>query len=167
MVRLRLRPLLSAGRHLAPVLAAAALARAAGAQARPADPPNAARAEAAVVVVANTSMGARALARDEVRRIFLLRTRYASDGTRLRPVNLPAAAPLRDLFSRRVLGRPARDFAGYWNDLYFHGTEPPPTLASEQAVLLYVARTPGAIGYVSAESAATLPEGVKVVMEVR
>ena len=54
--------------------------------------------------------------------------------------------------------------AGYWNERYFHGTRPPPSLASEQAVLLYVARTRGGVGYVKADSADALPDGVKKVL---
>jgi ABC-type phosphate transport system substrate-binding protein len=103
----------------------------------------------------------------EIRRIFLLRQRFWSDGTPVAPVNLPAASPLRETFSRLVLGQSTRDLAEYWKDLYFHGTQPPPVLDSEEAVLLYVARTRGAIGYVSLSflSGVSLPSGVRVVGE--
>lgn len=84
-----------------------------------------------------------------LRRIFLLQERFWSDGTAVRPVNLPAGTPLREAFSERVLGRPSRDLAFYWNERYFHGTRPPPVVASQDAVLLFVARTPGGIGYVA------------------
>jgi hypothetical protein len=33
--------------------------------------------------------------------------------------------------------------------MYFHGVLPPHVLASEEAVILFVSSTPGAIGYVS------------------
>ena len=100
---------------------------------------------------------------DELRSIFLLRTRFWDDGTRIAPVNLPATSRLRDQFSLLALGRRTRDFADHWRELYFHGTQPPPVLASEEAVILYVARTRGAIGYVSprALEEAGLPEGVR------
>ena len=64
-----------------------------------------------------------------------------------------------------MLGRSPRELASYWNDLYFHGTEPPSTLDSEQAVLLFVARTSGALGYVRAGTLrdAQAP-GVRVVL---
>ena len=84
-----------------------------------------------------------------LRRIFLLQQRFWSDGTAVRPVNLPAGTPLREAFSETVLGRPSRDLAFYWNERYFHGTRPPPVVASQEAVLLFVARTPGGIGYVA------------------
>jgi hypothetical protein len=47
--------------------------------------------------------------------------------------------------------------------MYFHGVLPPYVLASEEAVILFVSATPGAIGYVSA----CIPEhGVDVVLLV-
>jgi ABC-type phosphate transport system substrate-binding protein len=103
----------------------------------------------------------------QIRRIFLLRQRFWSDGTPVAPVNLPAASPLRETFSRLVLGQSTRDLAEYWKDLYFHGTQPPPVLDSEEAVLLYVARTRGGIGYVSLSflSSISLPSTVRVVGE--
>lgn len=99
-----------------------------------------------------------------VRRIFELRQRFWPDGTPAHPVNLPAASPVRERFSRAVFGQSVKDMAGYWNERYFHGTRPPPSLASEQAVLLYVARTRGGVGYVKADSADALPDGVKKVL---
>ena len=81
------------------------------------------------------------------------------------PVNLPATSALRDEFSHLVLGQSARGLAEYWKDLYFHGTQPPPVLDSEEAVVLFVSRTAGAIGYVSLDFLrnAPLPQGVRVV----
>jgi ABC-type phosphate transport system substrate-binding protein len=84
-----------------------------------------------------------------VRRVFLARQQNWRNGQRAHPVNLPASSELRSVFSQRVLERSARSLANYWNDLYFHGTQPPPVLESERAVILYVQRTPGSIGYVS------------------
>ena len=119
----------------------------------------------AITVVVHETVTER-LTVEDVRRIFLLRRRFWHDGSRIFPVNQDAATPVRSLFSRRVLGGRTRDFAAYWNDLYFHGTVPPPTAASDEAVLLYVARTDGAIGYVSTDAVATPPRGVRVVLTV-
>lgn len=72
------------------------------------------------------------------------------DGSRIVPVNLPADHALRRQFSLRLFKRSPEDMQDYWNDQYFHGVLPPTVLASEEAVVRYVASTPGAIGYVSA-----------------
>lgn len=126
--------------------------------------PSPARTGERVAVIVNAGTSVDSLDRATLRRIFLLRQRLWPGGARATPVNLPAQTPLREQFSRAVLGAGSREFATYWNDLYFHGTMPPPTLASEQAVLLFVSRTPGAVGYVSEQSASTLPAGVRVVL---
>lgn len=69
------------------------------------------------------------------------------DGSRIHPVNLPAANPLRRQFSVTVLGAEVEALEAYWNDQYFHGIAPPFVLASDEAVLRFVEQTPGAIGY--------------------
>lgn len=127
----------------------AALAALASAAGRSAPPPPADGAPATLVLVANAAASAETWDREEARRVWLLRRRFWRDGTRIVPVNLPAASPVRDAFSRAVLRRPARELSAYWNDLWFHGTAPPPVLPSERAVLLFVARTRGAVGYVT------------------
>lgn len=103
----------------------------------------------------------------EIRRIFLARQRFWGDGRLIRPVNLGATAPARAAFTARVLGGHVQDYTAYWNDLWFHGTAPPPVLGSDEAVLLYVARTPGAIGYVNAEDARAAPAGIRIVLLLR
>jgi len=104
------------------------------------------------------------LTQSEVRRVFLLRQRFWPDGSPVAPVNLPASSPIRETFSNLILGQSTRDLAEYWKDLYFHGTQPPPVLDSEQAVLLYVSRTRGGIGYVSSAflDRVSLPPDVRV-----
>ncbi len=148
MVRLRLRHLLAAA-----LLASAAAAAPATAQQRaaPAD-------DDAIVLVANPGVPVNTLAPNDARRIFLLRQRFWPHGQRIAPVNLPAASPLRRDFSMKLLGRSVREMSEYWNEMYFHGTEPPAVLESERAVLLYVARTPGAIGYIRASTLRADPD---------
>lgn len=117
-----------------------------------------------VCVVANLSASVEEVDLDFLRRIFLLRQRFWPDGEPAHPVNLPASSPIRERFSREAFGQSVKEMAPYWNERYFHGTRPPPSLASEQAVLLYVARTRGGVGYVKADSADALPEGVRKVL---
>ncbi len=159
MVPLRVRPLLAA--------AGLALATAAPPGAARAQRPPAARDEDIDIIV-NADVPVTTVDKGEVRRIFLLRQRFWPGGRAVAPVNLPAASALRRDFSVQLLGRSVKEMTEYWNDLYFHGTEPPPVLDSERAVLLDVARTPGAIGYVWASTLRAAPErdAVKVVLTV-
>ena len=148
MVRLGVRHLLAAA-----FLAAVAPAAPAAAQQHvaPTD-------DDAIVLVANPDVPVATLAPSDARRIFLLRQRFWPHGQHIAPVNLPAASPLRRDFSLKLLGRSVREMSEYWNEMYFHGTEPPAVLESERAVLLYVARTPGAIGYIRAATLRAAPE---------
>jgi hypothetical protein len=116
---------------------------------------------ARVCVVANLPEDSADVEPDEVRRIFLMRQQSWPDGPRAHPVNLPASSPVRDSFSRQLLGQTVEEMVPYWNDRYFHGTRPPPSVASQEAVLLFVARTPGGVGYVDPASATDLPDGVR------
>ena len=118
--------------------------------------------DSALVVIGHAGLPADSVTRAQLRRIFLARQRFWPGGLRIQAVNLPAATAVRERFSRAALGRGSRELAGYWADLYFHGTQPPPVLASERAVLLFVERTPGAVGYLRAAAlAALLPARVK------
>ncbi len=87
--------------------------------------------------------------RDDLRNIFLKKIFIDDGGQRLIPVNLPAGTPLRALFANRLLGMGEGQLADYWNRQYFQGVSPPYVLASQQAVVRFVATTPGAIGYVA------------------
>jgi hypothetical protein len=84
----------------------------------------------------------------ELASIFRRKLLIDASGRSIVPVNLPAANPLRVAFSVAVLGRLPENMQAYWNEEYFHGVSPPPTLNSQEAVLRFVATTPGAIGYV-------------------
>lgn len=122
-------------------------------------PPSPTRqADEPVCVVAHLPDGVDAAAVDVefVRRLFLVRQRFWPDGTVAHPVNLPAASLLRERFSREAFGQGVKEMAPYWNDRYFHGTRPPPTVASEAAVVLFVERTAGGVGYVRESVADTV-----------
>jgi len=123
-------------------------------------------AEQSFVVVATPGATDRKLTREIVARIFLRKQNFWPQGTRIQPVNFPASHPMRRLFSQSVLGSPPEALEDYWRDMYFHGVLPPHVLSSEEAVILFVGSTPGAIGYVSTCSAAQKLSVVLVVGEV-
>lgn len=97
------------------------------------------------VVVAKEQRGGVGL--EELALIYRRKKLVWDDGSRIHPVNLPAAHPLRRQFSVAVLGAGVEALESYWNDQYFHGIAPPFVLASDEAVLRFVEQTPGAIGY--------------------
>lgn len=112
------------------------------------------------VVVANPSVQATTLSRGELSRIFTrLQTTWPGGGA-ARPVDQARSSPVREAFSREVLGKTMPAVEQYWTQAIFSGRAVPPVEKRADAeVLVYVRENPGAIGYVSASAAGA--EGVK------
>jgi ABC-type phosphate transport system substrate-binding protein len=88
------------------------------------------------------------------------RTRWGGDSP-IQPVDLGQKHSVRAKFSRSVLDRDVAAVRRYWAQLVFSGRGvPPPEVTDEDAVIAYVAKNAGAIGYVSAGATLT---GVKAV----
>jgi hypothetical protein len=92
----------------------------------------------------------KAIDADELRLIYWRKKQYLEGGQRLHPTNLHAENSLRLTFSKVILASLPKDQTDYWNGLYFHGISPPRSLLTEEAVIRYVAETPGSIGYINA-----------------
>lgn len=101
----------------------------------------------AVIMAPETVM--QKVSRGDLPLIFKYKRRFWPDGRRIQAVNLSPSNPVRRAFSQEVFGRSPEELDEYWRDMYFHGVLPPYVLASEEAVIRFVATTPGAIGYVS------------------
>ncbi len=87
--------------------------------------------------------------RDTLRNVYLKRIFVDAEGTKLTPVNLPPGTPVRDAFSRTVVRMSDERMQDYWDKQYFQGVSPPYVLGSDEAVVRFVATTPGAVGYVA------------------
>ena len=105
--------------------------------------------DAGIAVIVAQGLVPPKLSREELALIFKQKRRFWEDGTRIQPVNLPASHSLRQAFSQLVMGEAPEELDDYWREMYFHGVLPPFVLASDEAVIRFVAGTPGAIGYVS------------------
>lgn len=89
----------------------------------------------------------------DVRAIYLKQRLFWPDGKPIIAINHQAGSAPRELFSKLLFGQSSRRLASYWNQRYFEAGEfPPATLASEAAVLRFVAENPDAIGYVTTAS---------------
>jgi hypothetical protein len=83
-------------------------------------------------------------------RAFLKKTTTWPDGSPIRPVDQRMEARVRNRFSEDILQRSLLAVRNYWQQLIFAGRGvPPPELESDEAVIRYVLRFRGAIGYVS------------------
>jgi len=118
---------------------------------------------AAVVVIVHPSR-TDAMTVQEVRRIYLRQRRFWDDREPIFPVNREYGSEIRTGFERVVFGAMAASLVRYWNEQYFQGVLPPPTLASDTAVRQYVAVRRNAIGYVDARQA---DSSVRVVLRLR
>jgi ABC-type phosphate transport system substrate-binding protein len=85
---------------------------------------------------------------------FLKKTTRWQDGGVIKPVDLAADSPVRQQFSEDVLKRSVGAVKSYWQQMIFSGRDvPPPELKTDEEVLAYVLKNPGAIGYVSGTAA--------------
>jgi len=102
------------------------------------------------VVVVNRENPAASVARDFLSDAFLKKSTHWDGGATIQPVDQWAASPVRGAFSSTVLRRAVSAVRSYWQQRIFSGGElPPPELDSDDAVIRYVARYPGGVGYVS------------------
>ena len=104
-----------------------------------------------------------ALDRSLLRDIFLKRVVIDRAGTALVPLNMPPEHPLRAAFSKALLGKAPDALQRFWNERYFQGVSPPYVVRSQEAMLRFVAETPGALGYVASCRADTR---VRVIAEL-
>jgi hypothetical protein len=117
--------------------------------------PGAAEQTTKIAVIVSKSSRVEHVSKDDLRELYLRRRRLWDDGERVLPVNLPSGNPVRERFSRLVLGRSSQELVAYWNARYFEGITPPAVLPTPAAVRAYVADEPNAIGYVPADEAGT------------
>jgi hypothetical protein len=89
--------------------------------------------------------------RDFIAQAFFKRTTRWQGGEAIHPVDLRPDSAVRRAFSGDVLQRSVAAVRSYWQQRIFSGRDLPPVeLDSDDAVIKYVAKSPGAIGYVSA-----------------
>ena len=110
-------------------------------------------ADSGVLVVVHPSNSVGALSREQVSRLFLRKVARWPDGVPVFPVDQRREAAVREAFTRSVHRRSVDMLTLYWQRQVFSGRQvPPPENKSDAAVLDYVRSTPGAIGYVSADT---------------
>ncbi len=102
------------------------------------------------IVIGSENANKKSIARGKLKLIYLRKQRYWPQGVPIKPVNLQSSHPLRQHFSQVILGSAPNSQIQYWNGQYFNGILPPYVVNSQEAVIRYVAKTKGAIGYVDA-----------------
>lgn len=116
-----------------------------------------------LLVIAHPGVPVSSLSVEALSAIYLLKTSEWRGGDLIVPVNREAQSPERAQFSAAVLRQSPHALAAFWNQMHFRGKVPPIVQESDQAVLAFVQKVPGAVGYVSASVA---PRNVKVLARV-
>jgi TonB family protein len=106
-----------------------------------------------VKVIANGSVKLDTISANEVKSVFLEESTSLRDGTHVEPV-FERDGPVHEAFLHEYLAAGTDDdLQSYYRALVFSGRgSMPKQLGSDAEVVAYVARTKGAIGYVSAET---------------
>ncbi len=116
-----------------------------------------------LLVIAHPGVAVSSLSADELAEIYLLKTSSWAGGGNIVPVNREVASGARTTFSNVVLRQPSMALNAYWNQMHFKGKSPPLVQESDQAVLAFVQKVPGAVGYISA---GVVPQNVKVLAKL-
>jgi len=116
-----------------------------------------------IKVIANPSVGASSVSADELKGLFLGTKTSLSDGSHVEPV-LEKGGTTHEEFLKDYLGKTDAALQTYYRSLVFTGKGAmPKTMAGDSEVIAYVAKTKGAVGYVSAGASTS---GVKT-LEVK
>lgn len=100
-------------------------------------------------MIVNPMNHADAVDRAFVAQAFLKKIRQWPDGATIQPVDLDQESELRRAWSLELLGRSVEAVKNYWEQMIFSGRDlPPPEMRSDDDVVDFVLRKPGAIGYV-------------------
>ena len=116
------------------------------------------------VVVVNASVAGTTVRRSDLAAVFLKKAVRWGDGSPANPVDQSGTSPVRKGFSESVLHMPVMGVVQYWGKQLVsmaNSVRPPTVKASDDEVLVYVAKTSGSVGYVASGTA--LPPGVKAV----
>jgi ABC-type phosphate transport system substrate-binding protein len=109
-------------------------------------------AQAQIAVIVNPSVSAAAVDASELKDVFLGSKTTLADGSAVEPV-LGQAGTAHEAFLKDVVGKSDQALRTHFKSLVFTGKgSMPKSFGSDGDIVSYVAKTKGAIGYVSASS---------------
>jgi hypothetical protein len=119
-------------------------------------------AAADVAVIANPALPGGALSLDDVKNIWLGKTRMLAGEVPVRPVDQAVNSVVRDVFYRKTLDKNPQQVKAYWARVAFTGRRVVPAMLNgDEAVKEWVAGHADAVGYINA---AAVDKTVKVVL---
>lgn len=101
-------------------------------------------------LIVNKANTTKVLERRFVQDAFLKRVEKWPNGRAVQPVDMTLRSPVRKQFSGTIMKQSPTQVRNYWTRLIFGGREiPPPEVQDDDAVIAWVTKRPGAIGYIS------------------
>jgi ABC-type phosphate transport system substrate-binding protein len=107
-----------------------------------------------IVIVANSEAGTDSLSKSDLESIMLGKKKKWDNGTKIK-IAILKAGDTHENFTKEYTGKTASQFKSYWKKLVFTGEGiQPKSFKTEDELVAYVAKTKGAVGYVSAGTSA-------------
>ena len=104
-------------------------------------------------IVVNSSNPVSSLTVKDVSNYFLKKVTRWKNGQKVLPVDLKDTSTVREIFSKDIHGRKVSSIKAYWQKQIFSGRNVPPAeKGTENEVLAFIDKNPGAIGYVSSST---------------
>lgn len=108
---------------------------------------------AEVIIITNIAIKQIGINKQDVADMYLDRIRYFNNGTRIKTVDQPPGSKTRKIFYNAILGKSETEMNRYWARRKYSGKGRSPTIVSgDEAIKLWVAGNPGAIGYIDKSS---------------
>jgi len=116
-----------------------------------------------LLVVVSSKVPDSEISLEQLANIYTMKKVFWKNNIRVVPINHKVASKERKRFSKAVFNLSPEEVGDYWNRLRYQGKLPPVVQASDQAVLSFVRKVPGAIGYINANQK---PAGVKILLRL-
>lgn len=111
-------------------------------------------------VIVNEANGTESISKKELSKIFLKKKTRWNDGVSITPIDLEVGTDARQAFTTDVHDQGIGGILSYWQQAAFSGAGTAPVQKGNDAdIIAFVKSNPGAVGYISAETAT---DGVKV-----
>jgi ABC-type phosphate transport system substrate-binding protein len=124
-----------------------------------------ANANAEVIVVCNSAYDGDLLSVEQIREIYLGKSKKFPNGSPVKPIDQGGGSGARNQFLELVMEKNESQMNRYWSRLIFSGkSRPPEVLESGEAVKRWVVQNPNGIGYIDAGD---LDDSVKILLRVQ
>ncbi|MGE3317782.1 MAG: hypothetical protein AB7I18_00670 [Candidatus Berkiella sp.] len=105
--------------------------------------------KAEIVVIANKNLSVTSLSRDDIYRIYLGKTKFLPNGTKVIPVDQKQGSRSRHQFYSNIIHKTETEIKKYWSQVIFTGQGNPPLQQDDDsAVKNLVAEDVNCLGYI-------------------